>query len=257
MTSVKASLARDRRTGIVQSGWMAGGGDCARMVPRSDGRALFFLGDVAGHDRRAAALAAQASAIVSELGILASPGRLLTLLNATVEASWPSDVFICAVCFVLDPRTGRGTISAAGHFPPVVRGASSCRALDLDAGPALGLFAEQRYSECEFTLGAVDVLIAVTDGVTDPMATRSDPLGLAALAGLIGRVPGGPDDLCSSLMNASLPSRHPDDATVLAVAPVHHHFVPRWLSRSAEAAWPREATRPPDQVELTLDSLSD
>lgn len=198
-----------------------GGGDCARVVWRSDGRALFFVGDVAGHDARSAALAAEMDGLVLDLATVVSPARLLKALNAVVEARWPSDVFVSAICFVLDPRTGRGTVAAAGQFPPVVRSACSSYSLSVDAGPALGLVAESQYVEREFTLVAGDVLVAVTDGVTDPLATGSDLLGLAALARLVDRGYGAPADLCSYLMNTTRRSGGHDDATVLAVTPPH------------------------------------
>jgi hypothetical protein len=210
-------LGRERWITIGQVADSAGRGDCARMVWRDDGRALFFIGDVAGHDGRAAELAAQLDDLVAELAAVVAPAELLTRLNAAIEACWPADVFVCATCFVLDPKTGRGTVAAAGQLPPVIRGASSCRALDVDAGPALGLIAKPRYAERDFTLGAGEILVAVTDGVTDPLATRSDPLGLGALARLVDGAPLAPSDLCSFLINITRRRGGDDDATVVTV----------------------------------------
>src|SRR5690348_5241793 len=111
----------ERWAAVAQTSAGATSGDCARMVSRRDGQALFFIGDVAGHDSRAARLATDLDARVSCLAKWASPGALLGELNVAVETSWPSDVFVSAVCFLLDPATGRGTIAAAGQVPPIIR----------------------------------------------------------------------------------------------------------------------------------------
>ena len=134
MGMIETSFAYEEWAAVVQTSPQARSGDCARIVSRRDGRALFFIGDVAGHDARAAGLATELDARVSHLARWASPGALLGELNVAVETSWPPDVFVSAVCFLLDPATGRGTIAAAGQVPPVIRGASCCRAVDVDAG---------------------------------------------------------------------------------------------------------------------------
>jgi serine phosphatase RsbU (regulator of sigma subunit) len=213
------SFAYEHWAAFVQSSHCAASGDCARIVSLRDGRVLFFIGDVAGHDVRAAGLALELDALVSQLARWTSPGALLGELNAVVEASWPTDVFVSAICFLLDPATGRGTIAAAGQVPPVVRGTSGCREVEMRTGPALGLAAGQRYFENAFMLDAGDVLVAVTDGITDPFATCSDLLGLDALASMLDAAPTTPAAVCASVLSNSRGIGLEDDATVLVVAP--------------------------------------
>jgi len=214
----ETSFAHEPWAAVVQSSRCVASGDCARIVSRSDGSALLFIGDVAGHDARAGGFAMELDARVLHLASWASPGELLGELNTAIEASWPSDVFVSAVCVLLDPETGRGTVAGAGQVPPVVRSASCCRAVEVHTGPALGLVAQQRYPELSFMLGAGDVLVAVTDGITDPFATASDLLGLGALARILDAGPAGPTALCTSLLSATRGFGLKDDATVLAVA---------------------------------------
>jgi serine phosphatase RsbU (regulator of sigma subunit) len=214
-----ASFAFEQWAAVVQTSPGGTTGDCARIVPRGDGRALFFVGDVAGHDQRAAAFAAELDSHVSHLARWAEPGELLQELNVAVEASWPCDVFVSALCFVLDPASGQGTIAAAGQVPPVIRGASSFRTVDVHAGPALGRLADQQYPERALLLEAGDVLVAVTDGITDPFATRSDVLGLGALARILDAGPVGPAAVCATVLSATRRIGLRDDATVLAIAP--------------------------------------
>jgi sigma-B regulation protein RsbU (phosphoserine phosphatase) len=171
---------------------------------------------------------------VSELAHWSSPGALLVALNAAVEASWPSDVFVSAICLLLDPRTGHGTIAVAGQVAPIVRGPSCCRTLEVNAGPALGLLAEQTYPELRFSLGADDVLVAVTDGVTDRFATGSDLLGTATLARLLDGGPAHPTEVCDSLLSATRGFGQHDDATVLAIAPALHGIATPLVSAPEE-----------------------
>jgi serine phosphatase RsbU (regulator of sigma subunit) len=194
-------------------------GDCARVVARADGQALFFVGDVAGHDARAARLAREIDDRVLDLARTTRPGALLTILNAALEASWPCDAFVSAVCFSFDPLTGEGSIATAGQFPPIVKGASSSRAIDVEGGPPLGVLSRHSYAELPFSLAFGDVLVAVTDGITDPLATRVDLLGLATLARLVDGAAPDPADVCASLLRAARRSGLHDDATVVAVAP--------------------------------------
>jgi serine phosphatase RsbU (regulator of sigma subunit) len=209
-------------------------GDCARVFFRREGAALCFLGDVTGHDAKAAMRARELEALVSEMGAWMAPGPLLSRLNSELEAAWPSELFVSAVCFSFDAQTGRGTIALAGQLPPVVRSPWTTSALDVTAGPPLGVLADERYPECEFGLSPGDLLVAVTDGITDPLASDADLLGMTALARLVERAPAEPNDICASLLRAAGPSGVRDDATVLAVAPA----LRRVSASSFLAAWP-------------------
>jgi serine phosphatase RsbU (regulator of sigma subunit) len=213
------SLAYERWIAVAQAGTRSESGDCVRVASRRDGRELFFIADVAGHDARAASVARQIDRCVFDLARSSRPAALLSLLNAMVEERWPSDVFVCAVCFALDARTGEGSIACAGQLPPVVKGARRCRAIDVEGEPPLGIVPGYGYGEEPFTLAPGELLVAATDGVTDPLATRNDLLGLSALARLVEWAPPDPNQLCATLLRAAQRAGIQDDATVLAVAP--------------------------------------
>jgi serine phosphatase RsbU (regulator of sigma subunit) len=163
--------ACERQIAIGRTNGGAPTGDCARVVSRKHGETLCFLGDVTGQDSRAADYAREVEVRVGELAGHMSPGALLTSLNSALEAAWPSDMFVSAVCLDLNLETGRGTIALAGQMRLLVRSPTSTFWLDVKAGPALGVLAEQRYPERTFVLGIDDLLVMVTDGITDPLTT--------------------------------------------------------------------------------------
>jgi serine phosphatase RsbU (regulator of sigma subunit) len=204
---------------IKQRNCAAGGGDCVRVVTQRDGLILFFVGDVAGHDARSAQLARELDTQDLTLAGALRPGILLSTLSAIVEARWPSDVFVCAVCFAIDPLTGEASIATAGQLPPIVKSLSSASPLEVQGGPPLGVMATHRYAEEAFKLEPDEILVTVTDGITDPLAEGNDPLGMSALGELVDRAPSDPTDVCRALMEAARSLGLRDDATVLAIAP--------------------------------------
>jgi serine phosphatase RsbU (regulator of sigma subunit) len=210
-------------------------GDCARVFFRRHGMALCFLGDVAGHDAEAARLARELEALVSAAADWMAPGALLSWLNAELEATWPPDLFVSAICLSFDAETGRGTAALAGQLPPIVRGPWMTSTLDVTPGPPLGILADERYPEGEFGLRPGELLVAVTDGITDPLASDADLLGMTALAQLVERAPADPHEVCASLLRAAGRAGVRDDATVLAMAPA----VRRASASSFPTEWPK------------------
>jgi serine phosphatase RsbU (regulator of sigma subunit) len=217
MNDITNSFAAGSGVVIARQSVGARSGDLARAFPHRDGRALLFIGDVSGHDDRAANLAGELEARVTGMARWMSPGSLLSELNSFLEATSDSDVFVTAICLSLDARSGVGTIAVAGHLPPIIKGMRSTRVLDADGGPPLGVLAGKRYRERDFALGHDEMLVAVTDGVTDPLATKVDLLGLAALVEIVARAPLSPERACLSLLQTAKGFGWPDDATVLAV----------------------------------------
>jgi sigma-B regulation protein RsbU (phosphoserine phosphatase) len=192
------------------------GGDLAIVVPGWKDDVFCFLGDVMGHGTRAGRFAQELEALVRTLAERLSPGDLLGELNARMEAGGLPNVFASAVCLSLDAARGWGTVAVAGQFPPVVR-TTTTRLLSVASGPPVGVFPNQVYSEAQFELSDGDVMVLVTDGVTDPFATERDPLGLEALIELVDRAPPDLTALCADLLKATEARDSQDDATIIAL----------------------------------------
>jgi serine phosphatase RsbU (regulator of sigma subunit) len=193
------------------------GGDVAIVVPSWDGQLLCFLGDVTGHGKRAARLSRELETLVRELARWLPPGELLGEINNRMEAGWAPNIFASAVCLSLDAARGCGSVAVAGQLPPVVRAATT-RPLSVTSGAPLGVISSQFYSDSPFELADGDVMVLVTDGVTDPLATDADALGLDALVELVQCAPRDPTEVCTRMLNATEALGSHDDATVIAIA---------------------------------------
>jgi serine phosphatase RsbU (regulator of sigma subunit) len=192
------------------------GGDFAIVAPGGDGHVFCCLGDVAGHGARTSRYAHELEELVRGLAGWLPPGALLAEANARVEAGWPPNVFASAVCLSLDAGRGWGSVAVAGVLPPLVR-RTTTRALSTSSGSPLGIFSHQVYAETPFELGDGDAMVLVTDGITDPLATHLDALGLDALIGLVDLAPRDLMGLCAGIQRVADARGSLDDATVIAI----------------------------------------
>lgn len=224
----------------------AAGGDFYDAFELSDGRLAMVLGDVAGHDVRAAAVMGQVRAALRALAltdpapetVLAGLDRLVGSLGAE---SRNEEIFVTVVYGVLDPADGTITLASAGHPPPVLRrvdphgGPATAELVPVAPGAPLGLGGRWRTTALRLDPG--DSILMFSDGVVE---RRDRPLsaGLADLVAAAARTTSGdPRNLCS-LATAAVAGRTDDDVAVLAVERAVA------LSRSATMLVPAEPTGP-------------
>ncbi len=97
-----------------------------------------------------------------------SPGKILALLNRHLYRSTQPEKYATLFLAHYDARTSRLTYSNAGQLPPLVLGSDGAiRRLDC-GGTVVGLMDGMRYEEDSFTMRSGDILIAYSDGVTEP-----------------------------------------------------------------------------------------
>jgi serine phosphatase RsbU (regulator of sigma subunit)/anti-sigma regulatory factor (Ser/Thr protein kinase) len=224
----------------------AAGGDFYDAFRLTDGRLAMVLGDVAGHDVRAAAVMGQVRAALRALaltdpappGVLAGLDRLVGSLGAE---SRNEEIFVTVVYGVLDPADGTITLASAGHPPPVLRraglagGAPTAELVKVPPGAPLGLGGRWQTGQLQLEPG--DTILMFSDGVVE---RRGRPLseGLDALVGAVSAAASGdPRNLCA-LATAAVPGATDDDVAVLAVERAVA------LSRSATMLVPAEPTGP-------------
>jgi len=158
------------------------GGDLYDLIRRPDGRIVFALGDVAGKGSPAALLMALAVAMLRVLvdeGL--EPADLAARLNIQVSRHAPGSRFITMVVGLYEPDTGQITYVNAGQNPPLLRRASGRFERLTEGGVALGMFDQASYTAGSLTLGAGDVLVLFSDGITEaenPSGVAFDDAGL-------------------------------------------------------------------------------
>lgn len=222
----------------------AAGGDFYDAFELADGRLAMVLGDVAGHDVRAAAVMGQVRAALRALALTdPAPGTVLAGLDRLVGSlgaeSRNEEIFVTVVYGVLDQSDGTITLGSAGHPPPVLRragrGRASAELVTLPPGAPLGLGGSWRTSTVRLEPG--DTILMFSDGVVERRG-RTLSAGLQDLVrATASATSGDPRNLCA-LATAAVAGSTDDDVAVLAV----ERAVAQ--SRSATMQVPAEPTGP-------------
>jgi PAS domain S-box-containing protein len=144
------------------------GGDFFDVFPLPGGKVAVIVGDVSGKGLQAAHLASFVREAVRAYALNnQSPRFVLRLANQAFIHRHGQEHFATVALVLLDPRTGRGNYSLAGHPPPVhVRG-KRAEVAGWKASPPLGFSQDTRYLTGRFTLSANSSLIFYTDGITE------------------------------------------------------------------------------------------
>jgi sigma-B regulation protein RsbU (phosphoserine phosphatase) len=138
------------------------------------------LGDISGKGISAALLMASLHSAVRAFGISnsgdrqsngtssPSPALLLELLNKHIFTSTPPEKYATLFLAYYDAATRKLTYSNAGHLPPMILSTDGAvKHLDC-GGPPVGLFNGLKYSEDSIELHSGDLLLAFSDGLTEP-----------------------------------------------------------------------------------------
>jgi serine phosphatase RsbU (regulator of sigma subunit) len=199
------------------------GGDYFDYVPRSDGKLVFLIADVAGKGMPAALLVMNLQARIQALAETADDlGRTVARLNHMIKDVCPSNRFITCFLAVLDPATGRMQWANAGHEPCLVlRRRGAIERLGA-GGPPLGVFRDFVYATEETTVEPGDRLLLVTDGVTEAQNPMQGDFGGERVEGfLIEYFNRDADDMVRELKRAvdrwTGDSSPHDDVTVVAL----------------------------------------
>jgi len=98
----------------------------------------------------------------------ASPAALLTLLNHQLYESTPDAKYATLFLGIYDGATRQLTYGNGGHLPPIlISDDGSCQSLSC-GGTVIGLFDNLSFPEATVQLRAGDLLVAYSDGVTEP-----------------------------------------------------------------------------------------
>jgi sigma-B regulation protein RsbU (phosphoserine phosphatase) len=168
-----------------------------------------------------AALTASRDDLAGDSGkLFESPGRILSLLNRHLYRSTQPEKYATLFLAHYDAATAQLTYSNAGHLPPLVlsRDGKVIRRLDR-GGTVVGLMDGMRYEEDRFRMNSGDILVAYSDGITEPENDFGE-FGEARLMEIVARYRDQPLDVISSQVLLALDAwigadEQPDDITLV------------------------------------------
>lgn len=166
---------------IPTGGGLQVGGDWYDVIPLPNGRIALVIGDVQGHDVRAAGLMGQLRIALRAYAaeghrpdaVLSRASRFLSGLTDTydrVEGEDASDAMRFATCLYAeaDPETGTLDVARAGHPDPVVISVDGTAVIRQTAGGLpLGIEKDADYPTTRVVLGAGETIMLCTDGLIE------------------------------------------------------------------------------------------
>jgi serine phosphatase RsbU (regulator of sigma subunit) len=230
------------------------GGDWYDAFVQPDGATMLVIGDVVGHDSRAAAAMGQLRGLLRGIGYHTggTPAEVLTGLDA---ASSGLDLDTMATALVArleqdEPELALGETrvrwSTAGHPPPVLIGADGTVTLLDGEGPdlLLGVEPDRPRTDRVATIDRGGTLLLYTDGLVERRDRELD-VGIAELCRVLGDLTDLPlQELCDQLLARMYLPDTEDDVALLAVR-MHPQDEPRPLEAGAQRVPPGIELAPP------------
>lgn len=144
-------------------------GDYYHFIKGEDGTLGVAIADVIGKGVPAAlSMSMIKYAMDSFYDELMSPSAILRNLNSVVERNVASNMFITMFYGQLFPELGTLRFASAGHEPGYVYRAEADTFEEIEAkGLVLGVMKNTHYKQYEITLGDSDMVVLLTDGVTE------------------------------------------------------------------------------------------
>jgi len=184
-----------------------------------------IVADVSGHGPAAAVEAAMLDAILRTYPNLSDgPAAVLNYANRHFFSRQIRGNFITAFAANYDPQTGLLTYTNAGHNPPVLRRAGQpprLECLDASEGIPLGVDPAHRWDTVEVPVGAGDLLVMYTDGVTEARDAASEMFGVERLQQTIAACEPEPQEVVVTLERTLELHRKgttpKDDQTILVI----------------------------------------
>ncbi len=179
------------------------GGDFYDFFLLDRSRVGIVIGDVSGKGVPAALYMAKLGSDLRTLAFIEKdPSTALEKLNDLLAERSRRGMFATLLYIELDAKTGRLTISNAGHLPPIVKQADGpVRTLTTAGGSPLGILAGMKFGQETVQLGRGDTVILYTDGIIEAMNGAEKLYGYERFESVVKKVPGGPGGLKSAIID--------------------------------------------------------
>ena len=202
-------------------------GDYYDYLRLPDGNLALAIGDVAGKGISAALLMASIQSIVrTQLAAVNGSGSisvaaLVAQLNCQLYAATAPEKYATFFFGIYDEASRVLTYTNAGHVQPLLLRSGVIELLEV-TGSVVGAFPATRYEEQTVRLEPGDLLVAYTDGITEPENAYGEEFGAQRLAEIVKRNQTcEPQEIVTRIMEAvrqwSSAGELPDDRTVVLV----------------------------------------
>jgi phosphoserine phosphatase RsbU/P len=173
-------------------------GDYYDFLNLGENRICLVLGDVSGKGISAALLmAAIQSALRAQFydGFAPSHGSptpalstsaVVSRLNVQLFENTPREKYVTFFFAVYDAAARSLTYTNAGHLPPVLLRRGKVERLDI-GGTVVGLFSPMAYEQAVIQIQPGDLLVAFTDGITEPENTYGEEFGEGRMLEVVRR----------------------------------------------------------------------
>jgi sigma-B regulation protein RsbU (phosphoserine phosphatase) len=168
-------------------------GDYYDYLAIPGGRVAMAIGDVAGKGISAALLMASIQSIMrtqlDEAGLRhAAPGtrHMVAQLNRQLYANTSSEKYATFFFGLYDEASRLFTYTNAGHLQPLLIQGNRATLLEV-TGTVVGAFPFIEYGEETVSLGAGDLLVSYTDGITEPENAYGEEFGIERLQETVQR----------------------------------------------------------------------
>jgi serine phosphatase RsbU (regulator of sigma subunit)/anti-sigma regulatory factor (Ser/Thr protein kinase) len=205
------------------------GGDWYDVFRRRSGGVMVVVGDVAGHDSRAAAAMGQLRGLLRGIGFRGAddPGEVLRGVDEAIEELELATLATAVLAEISPPDEGTDGVrlhwSNAGHPAPLLLDADGrARQLLPSRGKAdllLGIDPETERTTESITLPSGSTLLLFTDGLVERRGETLDE-GTARLLRLVQETATEDlDQFCDALVDGLVPLAAADDVAIVAFRP--------------------------------------
>jgi serine phosphatase RsbU (regulator of sigma subunit)/CHASE2 domain-containing sensor protein len=168
---------------------LAVGGDYYDFLQLGPEKLLFVIADVQGHGVSSALVMSNLQGTLRNLmhGPHANaPGAIVAALNDALIEATRGERLVTLFLSILDVSTREMVYVNAGHVRPLLfrRGESDVKELT-EGGFLLGVFAGSEYEQGTIILKSGDVLLAMTDGITEAMNATNEEFSVARVENVV------------------------------------------------------------------------
>jgi serine phosphatase RsbU (regulator of sigma subunit) len=178
------------------------GGDLYDAFMIDARRLCFMIGDVSGKGVPASLFMALTKTLSKSLARRQEMPleRVIRMINEEVSRENPASMFVTTIIGIIDTGSGAVELCNAGHHPPIRLSPSAPPAeLEGAAGPPLCVDEEFPYTTQRIHLGCGDMLILLTDGVTEAADEQQNCYGTARAIACFRAMPADAPSACAQL----------------------------------------------------------